>query len=122
MSFIDNLKKTAGQIANKTTDVVKDASDSTKLRLNISAKKKEIQEKYISLGQKVFQDFEAGTLTDDSFADDVNVIQEAKHAIIALQEQLDAITPVSETLKEEGGTVFKKIKEKAQETFESTKD
>jgi len=122
MSFIDNLKKTAGQIANKTQEVVKDASDSTKLRLNISAKKKEIQEKYIALGKKVFEDFEAGTLTDDSFAEDVGIIQEAKKAIIGLEEQLAAITPITETLKEEGGSVLGKIKDKVSETYESTKD
>lgn len=122
MSFIDNLKKTAGQIANKTQEVVKDASDSTKLRLNISSKKKEIQEKYIALGKKVFEDFEAGTLTDDSFAEDVGIIQEAKKAIIGLEEQLAAITPLTETIKEEGGSVLSKLKEKVAETYESTKD
>lgn len=122
MSILENLKKTAGQIANKTSEVVKDASDSTKLRLSISTKKKEIQEKYIALGKKVFEDFEAGTLTDDSFAEDVNAIKNFKAEILSLQSELEQVTSVGVHLKETGESVVDKLKEKAQDTYVSAKD
>lgn len=99
MSFLDKLKDTAGSAMAAVSDAAKDVSDkgkemTEKARLNkaIKAEETKINNLYMIIGQKVFNENAAAPA---GFEEQFNGIRNAKAEIERLQKDLSSATSAS---------------------------
>ncbi len=81
--MVDNFKKVVGGITEKTKTV----KDSTKLKIDVSSAKKEIQDLYIELGKSACEMVKNGTIEED--------------VITGYSEKIDELTKLIEDKNEE---------------------
>jgi len=82
MSFIDNLKRTGKNIAQKTSDVV----EIQKLNLAISQEKEKVKKIYSQVGEEVYRQFILGN--DLGFSDKCSEIAGYEAKIEELQNKI----------------------------------
>lgn len=122
MSVIDNLKQTMSNIVKSTGEVAKDFSDSTKLRMQISNKKKDIQERYIELGKQVYQQFKDNNLEDELAAKACREIDTYQEEILGLKDELEQIKKLTSHLKEGGENALDNVVGFSKEAISTSKD
>lgn len=81
MAFLDNLKRTAKNIAQRTGDMV----EIQKLNMGISQEKDKIRKIYTEIGEEVYQQFKAGN--DLGYTEKCSEITEYEAKIEELQEK-----------------------------------
>lgn len=122
MSVIDNLKKTVSNIVKSTGEVAKDFSDSTKLRMQISNKKKDIQERYIELGKQVYKQFKDNNLDDELAAKSCQEIDTYQEEILSLKDELEQVKKLTSHLKDGGENALENVVGFSKEAYSTSKD
>ncbi|WP_459129978.1 hypothetical protein [Guggenheimella bovis] len=122
MSFLDDLKHTLSDVARKTSEIANDVKDQAKIKTEISKRKKAIEESFIAIGKKAFEDYQAGHVTDEALRVEFDQIKMNQDDIVGLEEQLQTITSFGDHMKEVVSNTKEAVVGGAKTAYESTKD
>ena len=117
---LSKLAKTVGDGANTVAQKSSEFVESSKLNLNISSEKNNIQELYREIGRVVYSKYENGEIIDKDLEDSCQQLEESHKTIMELEDRIDNIKKstkinkkdeVHSTISEDHGIEDAKIEE-----------
>lgn len=88
MEWLNGLQEKLAGAGKVVAHKTKEVADVTKLKVQISAEERKINELYRTIGKKFFQE----NPDSEEYADEIKAIKEAFHTISSCKEEIEEIT------------------------------